>query len=263
MEQNFSERDSIELISGMIKKTRQNLEVGSGNVFLYYGYSSLVIAIATYFTTLLTGSNIWNLLWFLMFVPMAVLMGKAQKEKPDVTTYTDRMLGNTWKIVGLLMILSVIVITVYGFVSGTIYFPVMLPVALLAVSMGSMITGLTVKKNSVTAISIVGFIIPVKVLIDMATGNGYTPAWNLIGGLSFLCTLVISVEEADFVWLKEKTEATAGNLSVQIEKLSEAGYIAVRKEIIGKKPRTTCSITEKGRTALDEYVKVLKEYLHI
>ena len=191
MEQNFSERDSIELISGMIKKTRQNLEVGSGNVFLYYGYSSLVIAIATYFTTLLTGSNIWNLLWFLMFVPMAVLMGKAQKEKPDATTYTDRMLGNTWKIVGLLMILSVIVITVYGFVSGTIYFPVMLPVALLAVSMGSMITGLTVKKNSVTAISIVGFIIPVKVLIDMATGNGYTPAWNLIGGLSFLCTLVI------------------------------------------------------------------------
>ena len=63
-----------------------------------------------------------------------------------------------------------------------------------------------------------------------------------------IMSLLLSVEEADFVWLKEKTEATAGNLS---------------KEIIGKKPRTTCSITEKGRTALDEYVKVLKEYLHI
>ena len=81
--------------------------------------------------------------------------------------------------------------------------------------------------------------------------------------LAIMSLLLLSVEEADFVWLKEKTEATAGNLSVQIEKLSEAGYIAVRKEIIGKKPRTTCSITEKGRTALDEYVKVLKEYLHI
>ena len=77
-----------------------------------------------------------------------------------------------------------------------------------------------------------------------------------------IMSLLLSVEEADFVWLKE-TEATAGNLSVQIEKLSEAGYISVRKEIVGKKPRTTCSITEKGRTALDEYVKVLKEYLHI
>lgn len=78
-----------------------------------------------------------------------------------------------------------------------------------------------------------------------------------------IMSLLLSVEEADFVWLKEKTEATAGNLSVQIEKLSETGYISVRKEIVGKKPRTTCSITEKGRTALDEYVKVLKEYLHI
>ena len=76
-----------------------------------------------------------------------------------------------------------------------------------------------------------------------------------------IMSLLLSVEEADFVWLKEKTEATAGNLS--IEKLSEAGYISVRKEIVGKKPHTTCSITEKGRTALDEYVKVLKEYLHI
>ena len=74
-----------------------------------------------------------------------------------------------------------------------------------------------------------------------------------------IMSLLLSVEEADFVWLKEKTEATAGNLS----KLSEAGYISVRKEIVGKKPHTTCSITEKGRTALDEYVKVLKEYLHI
>ena len=71
------------------------------------------------------------------------------------------------------------------------------------------------------------------------------------------------MEEADFVWLKEKTEATSGNLSVQLDKLSEAGYISVRKEIVGKKPRTTCSLTPKGRDALDEYVKTLKEYLHL
>ena len=49
-------------------------------------------------------------------------------------------------------------------------------------------------------------------------------------------SLLLTVTEADFVWLKEKTGATAGNLSVQIEKLAEAEYISVRKEIIGKKP---------------------------
>ena len=78
-----------------------------------------------------------------------------------------------------------------------------------------------------------------------------------------IVSLLLTVEEADFVWLKEKTEATSGNLSVQLDKLSEAGYISVRKEIVGKKPRTTCSLTPKGRDALDEYVKTLKEYLHL
>ena len=74
-------------------------------------------------------------------------------------------------------------------------------------------------------------------------------------------SLLLSVEEADFSYLKDKTQATSGNLSVQIDKLSEAGYIEVRKEIIGKKPRTSCRLTDKGRDALKEYVSTLKEYL--
>ena len=53
-------------------------------------------------------------------------------------------------------------------------------------------------------------------------------------------SILLSVEEADFVYLKEKTNATAGNLSVQIDKLNEAGYIEVEKSFSGKKPRTTC-----------------------
>lgn len=76
-----------------------------------------------------------------------------------------------------------------------------------------------------------------------------------------IISLLLTVTEADFVWLKEKTGATAGNLSVQIEKLAEAEYISVRKEIVGKKPRTTCSLTDKGRQALKEYVETLREYL--
>ena len=74
-------------------------------------------------------------------------------------------------------------------------------------------------------------------------------------------SLLLTVTEADFVWLKEKTGATAGNLSVQIEKLAEAEYISERKEIIGKKPRTTCTLTDKGRQALKEYIETLREYL--
>jgi len=73
-------------------------------------------------------------------------------------------------------------------------------------------------------------------------------------------SLLIGVEEADFVFLKEKTGATSGNLSVQIDKLNEAGYISVTKTFKGKMPCTTCKITQKGVLAFDDYVKALQGY---
>jgi DNA-binding transcriptional ArsR family regulator len=75
-------------------------------------------------------------------------------------------------------------------------------------------------------------------------------------------SLLIGVEEADFVFLKEKTGATSGNLSVQIDKLNEAGYISVTKTFKGKMPCTTCRITKKGVSAFDDYVKALQSYIN-
>lgn len=74
-------------------------------------------------------------------------------------------------------------------------------------------------------------------------------------------SLLISVESADFVYIKEQTGATAGNLSVQIDKLSTAGYISVEKKFEGKKPKTTCKITKKGIDAFESYVKNIQQYL--
>lgn len=74
-------------------------------------------------------------------------------------------------------------------------------------------------------------------------------------------SLLMSVESAEFVYLKEKTGATAGNLSVQIDKLSKAGYIGVSKSFKGKMPLTTCSITKKGIEAFETYVKQIQSYL--
>ena len=73
----------------------------------------------------------------------------------------------------------------------------------------------------------------------------------------------MNVEEADFVYLKEKTNATAGNLSVQLDKLSSAGYITLEKGFVGKKTRTVCQVTLHGRKAFEEYVEILKEYLNL
>lgn len=76
-------------------------------------------------------------------------------------------------------------------------------------------------------------------------------------------SILMNVEEADFVYLRESTESTAGNLSVQLDKLSSAGYISVTKGFVGKKTRTTCRVTEKGRKAFENYVDALKQYVNL
>ena len=76
-------------------------------------------------------------------------------------------------------------------------------------------------------------------------------------------SLLAGVEEADFNYLKEHTGATSGNLSVQIDKLSAAGYIEVEKTFKGKKPCTICRITSVGLKAFEDYVEALKSYLSL
>ncbi len=74
-------------------------------------------------------------------------------------------------------------------------------------------------------------------------------------------SLLMSVEEADFGYLREQTGATAGNLSVQIDKLQKAGYIRVEKTFRGRMPRTVCVVTEEGINAFEAYAEALKSYL--
>ena len=74
-------------------------------------------------------------------------------------------------------------------------------------------------------------------------------------------SLLISVKEAEFTFLKEKTNSTAGNLSVQLQKLKEAGYIDIMKHFKNNYPQTLCKITPKGITAFEEYVTALRSYI--
>jgi len=74
-------------------------------------------------------------------------------------------------------------------------------------------------------------------------------------------SLLISVKEAEFTFLKEKTNATSGNLSVQISKLKEAGYIEITKQFNNNYPQTICKVTPKGILAFENYVKALQTYM--
>ena len=75
-------------------------------------------------------------------------------------------------------------------------------------------------------------------------------------------SLLISVKEAEFTFIREKTNSTAGNLSVQIQKLKDAGYIDVLKQFKDNYPQTICKITPVGISAFENYVDNLKSYLN-
>jgi len=76
-----------------------------------------------------------------------------------------------------------------------------------------------------------------------------------------IISLLMGVKSAEFTYLAEKTGATKGNISVQLKKLEEAGYITIRKSFRDNHPLTTCRITPEGRTAFERYVDSLRDYL--
>lgn len=77
-----------------------------------------------------------------------------------------------------------------------------------------------------------------------------------------IMALLMSVEEARFTFIREKINTTAGNLSIQIKKLNEAGYISVKKQFRNNYPLTTCKVTTKGIKAFENYVNSLKGYIN-
>ena len=76
-------------------------------------------------------------------------------------------------------------------------------------------------------------------------------------------SLLIKMKSASFVWLKAELKATQGNLSVQLNKLKEAGYISIEKRFEGSYPLTEVKITQTGVKAFDKHVQNLKAYLHL
>ena len=77
-----------------------------------------------------------------------------------------------------------------------------------------------------------------------------------------ILSAIMSVKSADFTFLRDSIHTTDGNLSIHLSKLEEAGYVEIEKEFVDKRPKTTCSITDKGRAAFSDYVKTLENYLY-
>ena len=123
-EKKLSEQESLELISQMIRSTRKNMEVGSGNQFLYW----------------------WSIGWFSMFLFWGFMLRMQRKETPSVITYTDRAILQVWKVIGSLFVLTVVIMSLLAFHYGGVNFSLMLPLSLLYSGIGVSITGIIIRR---------------------------------------------------------------------------------------------------------------------
>ena len=78
-----------------------------------------------------------------------------------------------------------------------------------------------------------------------------------------IISILIKVHFADFNFLKENTDTTQGNLSHQLKRLKEAGYIEIDKKFVNNYPKTICRITNEGKSAFKNFVEQMKYYLNI
>ena len=191
MEKRFTEKESLELISQMIKQTKQGFEVGSGNILLFYGYLSLASAALVYAVCTLTHQMAWHGLWFLLFVPMLVRKFTAKRHKPEVVTYIDRAVSGVWEVVTELFFVTLAVLLVVKMAFGEANFTLMMPLSLLYVGFGVAATGVITKERSMIYTPIVAFLAGIYMLNALSTGAHPILMWNLICGLAFFVMLVI------------------------------------------------------------------------
>ena len=188
----MTEKESLELISQMIQSTKEKMNARSGNHFLIFGYMAVFISLTIFSLSLFMQNSSWNMVWMLMFVPQVYLSYKNKNKKDDVVTYTDRMISNTWFVIGSLFSLTFTLIVTIGVIFGYyVDYSIMLPLSLLYVGIGTSITGVVIKEPGLIYTPLIGLIFAIYMLISRTSGDDPSIYWNLYFGFSMMAMMVI------------------------------------------------------------------------
>ena len=190
-EKKFTEKESLELISHMIQATRKNLVKDQGNYFIIYGYTAAILSVIIYTLLRMIPTPWWWAGWFLMFLPVIILLLKGKRNSPTVVTYTDSMVNKVWQVVGTLFSLTVLVMLALSLLVGKCDFMLMLPLCLLYASIGTAITGLVIREKCLSYTPFAGFVFAIYMLMNYTINNSIDIRWNLYFGLSFVVMMII------------------------------------------------------------------------
>ena len=186
-ERKLNEKESLELIAQMIQNSKKNLQVGRGNQFILWGWLSAITSLAVMAMLILTKNPAWNWLWFAIpVIGWPVMMWQMKKEEKPVVTFTDKVMIATWRTIGTIGMLSILLMAYIAHNSQLI-----IPGTILLVGVGSSITGSVLDNKRIQSwVSCTfGFTMIVSLRIAFDDTN---PIWNhIMFFIAFMGMMVI------------------------------------------------------------------------
>lgn len=161
-EKNLTQQESLELISRMVKETRNNIEKGGGNIFLLWGYLTLIAALAVYAVILKTGDYRAQWLWFIIPIigyPAMFFMLKKIKREHRVVTFISKTISKIWIVMGTCALL----LSLFMFVNPTA-FPILFVMALI-INSGVALSGLVLEFKPISIAGFLGIFLSFSLLI--------------------------------------------------------------------------------------------------
>ncbi len=205
-EKNLTEKESLELIARMISKSKKRLEIGDGNVFLYWGTLSVVIGIAVWVAVATTLNPAWNGLWGLMGIGALFNYKKAKEAKErGYTSYTDKVCSTIWISFGFICLAALIICTVLTLCYDKHPWFIMFITAVLGCGSGCIATGAVIEIRSLIFGGIFSSIFGCALVACLICGISVT--WNITMALfilSFILMMVIPGLEMRYIAKKEQ-----------------------------------------------------------
>jgi len=191
-EKNINEKESLELISQMIQSTKEYIEVGNGNQFLYWGYFTAALAVVVEVVYNMTESRHSGWLWMLMFVFWIFMAIINKRKHHTVITYINKVVNHVWYVIGSIFIVTSVVIFTLAIVYNHYKsLDLMMPLSAIYVGIGVSMTGIIVQNRWIANLPFFGIGIGLYMLTALYLNIPSSISWNLLFGLSFIITMAV------------------------------------------------------------------------
>lgn len=187
----LSEKESLDLITQMISASKQNMEVGSGNVLLYWGYTTAILSVVLFALVTYTQDYLWSWGWMLMFAVGPIITYKQRGREMRVVTYTDKTIRKVWQVFGQMFWLSFVLMALFGGIHDQWDFILMLPLSLLYCGLGVSINGIILREKWMTYSPVVAFAFVIYMLMELISDEPGRALWYLYFGFSFVVMMII------------------------------------------------------------------------